>query len=152
MWPAVLGGPKPSGLCAAQIGCGLLEQLDLLLRQLAEREGARIIVFKEFSEEERAAMDGLVTRGYVRGDSPPMYELEKPFADFEEYRAALKTHYRTKINTAQRRVRHRGLPIRASDEPPRYSTRLYARGPPPLRSGRGEFQDQTRSAVAPLLS
>ena len=67
-----------------------LAQLDLLLRQLARREGARLIVFKEFGEEQRSDMDGLLERGYVRGDSPPMYELEKPFASFEDYRAALK--------------------------------------------------------------
>ena len=80
-----------------------LEQLDLLLRQLARREGARLIVFKEFGEEERSDMDGLLERGYVRGDSPPMYELEKPFAGFEEYSAALKAHYRTNIKRAQRK-------------------------------------------------
>ena len=67
----------------------ILEQLDLLLRQLARRESARLIVFKEFGEEERPDMDGLLKRGYVRGDSPAMYELEKPFASFEEYRASL---------------------------------------------------------------
>ena len=32
-----------------------------------------------------------------------MYELEKPFASFEEYSAALKAHYRTNIKRAQRR-------------------------------------------------
>jgi predicted N-acyltransferase len=80
-----------------------LGQLDLLLRQLARREGARLIVFKEFGEEERLDMDGLLKRGYVRGDSPPMYELEKPFADFEEYSAALKAHYRTNIKRARRK-------------------------------------------------
>jgi predicted N-acyltransferase len=80
-----------------------LEQLDLLLRRLARREGARLIVFKEFGEEERSDMDGLLKRGYFRGDSPPMYELEKPFADFKEYRTALKSHYRDNIKRAQRK-------------------------------------------------
>ena len=60
-------------------------------------------MFKEFGEEERSDMDGLLERGYVRGDSPPMYELEKPFAGFEEYSAALKAHYRTNIKRAQRK-------------------------------------------------
>ncbi len=80
-----------------------LEQLDLLLRRLAGREGARLIAFKEFGEEERYDMDGLLTRGYVRGDSPPMYELQKPFADFDEYKTALKHHYRTNIKREQRK-------------------------------------------------
>jgi predicted N-acyltransferase len=80
-----------------------LDQLDLLLQRLAQREGARLIVFKEFSEQECSDMDGLIKRGYVRADSPPMYELEKPFADFEEYTAALKAHYRTNIKRAQRK-------------------------------------------------
>lgn len=48
-------------------------------------------------------MDGLLKQGYVRGDSPAMYELQKPFASFEEYKAALKTHYRTNIKRAQRK-------------------------------------------------
>jgi predicted N-acyltransferase len=81
----------------------ILGQLDLLLRKLARRERARIIVFKEFDEETRSDMDGLLKRGYVRGDSPPMYELEKPFADFNEYSEALKAHYRTNIKRAQRK-------------------------------------------------
>ncbi|HEX4146165.1 MAG TPA: GNAT family N-acetyltransferase [Pirellulales bacterium] len=80
-----------------------LEQLDLLLRQLARREKAKLIVFKEFAEEERVDMDGLLERGYVRGDSPPMYELEKPFTSFGDYTAALKAHYRTNIKRAQRK-------------------------------------------------
>jgi predicted N-acyltransferase len=81
----------------------ILEQLDVLLRTLARREGARIIVFKEFDEGTRSDMDGLLKRGYVRGDSPPMYELEKPFANFNEYSGALKAHYRTNIKRAQRK-------------------------------------------------
>jgi predicted N-acyltransferase len=48
-------------------------------------------------------MDGLRERGYVRGDSPATYELEKPFSSFEEYCAALKAHYRTNIKRAQRK-------------------------------------------------
>ncbi len=80
-----------------------LEQLDLLLRQLARREGARIIVFKEFDQGELSDMDGLLRQGYFRGDSPAMYELEKSFADFGEYTSALKTHYRTNIKRAQRK-------------------------------------------------
>ncbi len=81
----------------------ILERLDLVMQQLARREGARLIVFKEFGEEERSDMDGLLEQGYVRVDSPPMYELEKPFASFEEYSAALKAHYRTNIKRAQRK-------------------------------------------------
>ena len=81
----------------------ILEQLDLLLRQLARREGAKLIVFKEFGEEEQTDMDGLLKQGYVRGDSPPMYELKRPFISFEEYIGALKAHYRTNIKRAQRK-------------------------------------------------
>jgi predicted N-acyltransferase len=81
----------------------VLEQLDLLLRQLAQRERARLIVLKEFGEEEQPDMDGLLERGYVRGDSPPMYELENPFVSFDEYRAALKAHYRTNVKRAERK-------------------------------------------------
>jgi predicted N-acyltransferase len=81
----------------------ILEQLDLLMQQLARREGARLIVFKEFGEKERSDMDDLLGRGYVRVDSPPMYEMEATFACFEEYLAALKAHYRTNIKRAQRK-------------------------------------------------
>ncbi len=81
----------------------LLERLDLLLRKLARRERARLIVFKEFGDEERADMDGLVERGYVRGDSPAMYELAKPLQSFAEYRASLKAHYRTNVKRAQKK-------------------------------------------------
>jgi predicted N-acyltransferase len=86
----------------------ILGQLDLLLRTLAQRERARIIVFKEFDEDTRSDMDGLLKLGYVRGDSPPMYELAKRFADFNEYSEALKTHYRTNIKRAQRKFAKAG--------------------------------------------
>ena len=72
-------------------------------------------------------MDGLLKRGYVRGDSPPMYELEKPFADFEEYSGCFEGPLSDQHQTGAAEVRHRWLPIRASDEPARYSTRLHAR-------------------------
>ena len=38
----------------------ILQQLDLLLRQIARRESAKLIVFKEFGEQERSDMDGLL--------------------------------------------------------------------------------------------
>ncbi len=82
--------------------------LDTLLRQLARRERARAIVFKEFGAEGGPDLDELRQRGYWRADSPPMYELAKPFASFPDYLASLKAHYRTKVRRSQRRFEEAG--------------------------------------------
>jgi predicted N-acyltransferase len=86
----------------------VLQRLDEALEQLARREGAGLIVFKEFGEVDRAAMDALQDRDYQRADSPPMYHLAKPFESFDDYRAALKSHYRTKVRRTERRFAEAG--------------------------------------------
>lgn len=78
-------------------------ELDRLLRSLARREKAGMIVFKEFEDDDLAATEVLRSQGYMRGDSPPMYNMARPFPDFEGYCAALRSHYRADIRRSQRK-------------------------------------------------
>ncbi len=91
--------------------------LDTLLRTLARREGASAIVFKEMDEEQSLDMDGLSRRGYWRADSPPMYELAKPFDSFVAYRDALKAHSRTKVRKSQRKLVDAGCRVVHLEDP-----------------------------------
>jgi len=82
--------------------------LDTLMQQVARRHGAKALVFKEFAEEDRGHMDILCQRGYLRADSPAMYEMPNAFASFAAYRDALKAHYRTNIKRTQKKFEQAG--------------------------------------------
>jgi predicted N-acyltransferase len=91
--------------------------LDELLEELAKREGARLIVFKEFGAADRAELNQLEQLHYWRADSPPMYELGKPFDDFDAYRATLKSDYRANVRRAEKRFEKAGCKFACLDDP-----------------------------------
>jgi predicted N-acyltransferase len=88
-----------------------LKLLDQLLQELARREEASAIVFKEFGAEDCPDLDGLCRLGYWRADSPPMYELAKPFTSFADYCSALKAHYRSNVRRSQRKFEESGCRV-----------------------------------------
>jgi predicted N-acyltransferase len=87
---------------------GAVLLLDTLLRELARRHGARLIVFKEFGDEARAYLDPLQERGYCRAASPASYAMPKAFASLADYGAALKRHYRYTIRSSQQKFERAG--------------------------------------------
>jgi predicted N-acyltransferase len=95
----------------------VLKRLDALLKQLAQREGATVIVFKEFADEDCADMDGLQQCDYWRADSPPLYDIAKPFENFAAYRAALKNHYRARVRRSERNFEQAGCSFVRLEDP-----------------------------------
>jgi predicted N-acyltransferase len=91
--------------------------LDTLVRQLARRHGARLIVFKEFSDDDGAHMDLLEERGYCRADTPATYVMPRPFSSLSAFCAALKSHYRTEIQRSQKKFVRAGCRVEHLDDP-----------------------------------
>ena len=72
---AMSPGAEPAAVLAA---------LDEAADEIAERERAWLIVWKEFDPAGAAALGPLLARGYRRAESLPMYELDVRFKDFAE--------------------------------------------------------------------
>ncbi|MDB5305860.1 MAG: hypothetical protein JWO38_62 [Gemmataceae bacterium] len=107
----VSAGQSQVGFAAGADRGRAVGRLDALLRALARRERAGAIVFKEFDAADVAVMDVLRARGYIRADSPPMYDLTRPFPDFEAYCAALRSHYRSEVRRSQRKFEQAGCRV-----------------------------------------
>ncbi|HEY7254658.1 MAG TPA: GNAT family N-acetyltransferase [Methylomirabilota bacterium] len=90
----------------------VIDALGEAVEQTAAREGAWLVVWKEFDEAAAARLDPpLRTRGYRRAESPPMHELDGRFADFAAYCAALTSHYRSDVRRSERKFRVSGLRV-----------------------------------------
>jgi len=99
----VSAGQGHLGFAAGADRARAVDRLDGLLRVLARRERARVVVYKEFGEGDAPHLDRLLERGYFRAESPATYELTHPFPDFAAYCAGLKSHYRNDVRRSQRK-------------------------------------------------
>ena len=79
------------------------------LRQHAIDAGAKLIVMKEFTAQDRPGLDCFFDHGFTRVPSFPMASLDLPYADFEDY---LKRGVSAKRRSELRRK------FRASDKSP----------------------------------
>ncbi|MEX2222006.1 MAG: GNAT family N-acetyltransferase [Candidatus Rokuibacteriota bacterium] len=90
----------------------VLAALDAALGEIAARERAWLVVWKEFDAATAARLGPtLLARGYRRAESPVMHELEPRFADFHDYCAALTSHYRNDIRRSERKFRASGFRV-----------------------------------------
>jgi len=88
-----------------------LATIDEALCRLARRHRAVLVVFKEFSEEDRDPLDHLLSLGYVRGESLPMNHFAPQVGSFEEFCASLRSHYRYKIRRSRRKFEQAGYRV-----------------------------------------
>jgi predicted N-acyltransferase len=89
----------------------VLTQLDSMMRELAAKAGARLLLFKEFTAAECEQMKTLLNLGYTLGESLPMNLFERRFHDFEHYLASLKAHYRQDIRRSKKKLEKAGIAI-----------------------------------------
>jgi predicted N-acyltransferase len=89
----------------------VLQLLDIQIRKLARRHGAKILIFKEFDEEEFAGSVDLESLGYQGVQSTVANELEHAFASFDDYFAAMRSRYRRNIIYSQRKFAEAGFRI-----------------------------------------
>jgi len=99
-------------LASGADAAGVTDALGETVEEAAAREGAWLVVWKEFDEAAAARLDPLLfARGYRRAESPVMHELEARFPDFAAYRAALTSHYRNDVRRSERKFRAAGLRV-----------------------------------------
>lgn len=98
------GLPVPSGACHLKLAPEtnsreVLTALDLTLDSLARKTRSRLITLKEFPAAE--VLRGPIGRlGYLTGDIPPAYVLDRSFTSFDEYLTALRSTFRRQISSS----------------------------------------------------
>ncbi|MGD0541037.1 MAG: GNAT family N-acetyltransferase, partial [Tepidisphaeraceae bacterium] len=110
------GLPIPAGQNHLRISAGadraaVLAELDGAMHQLAQDNGAMIVVVKEFATDECEGLQTLLNRGYLRGEIPARHMLAGEFAGFADYLAALKARYRWQANRSLKKLERAGLRV-----------------------------------------
>jgi predicted N-acyltransferase len=103
----------------------VLQLLDeILAKDLAQSEKARVIIYKEFDAVTCEVLKPLATAGYYCAEGPATYLFQASYKDFNDYCSALNSHYRNDIRRSQRKFECAGLAI-AHLHDPREIRRLY---------------------------
>src|SRR4051812_37035412 len=90
----------------------VLRALDELMRTLARAHKARLIVMKEFETAQRDEFKTLEQLGYIVGDVPCARRLDAGFQNFEDYRAKLKSSYRSQVKQSLTKFSRAGCSVR----------------------------------------
>lgn len=71
-----------------------------------EREGVKmpVILVKDIAPEHRAQGKALQKDGFIEFEIQPNMVMELPFANFDDYLAAMSTKYRTRVKRAQKKA------------------------------------------------
>ncbi|MBE8966707.1 GNAT family N-acetyltransferase [Nostocales cyanobacterium LEGE 12452] len=89
----------------------IIKLLDNIMNTIAAQEKTKLTIYKEFTSQECYQLDILVQLNYLKGESLPMHSFKAKFANFSEYCAALKSHYRNDIKRSKRKFEKTGLRI-----------------------------------------
>lgn len=120
-------GTRPARIAPGASGVEVFRILERELTLFTHERGAAWSAFKEFGEEDlpaaRAALEG---RGYVLAPSEPNCGLELPWRRYEEFLAALRSHYRRAIRLAARRLADAGVIVDAVPLAGAYGPELHA--------------------------
>jgi predicted N-acyltransferase len=102
-------GEKSLALASPDRSGPILASLDRAMCQLAADANVDAVAFKEFRQEDLQWMEPLLGLEYRRIAVPPMHLFDPWFADFAQYCAALKAHYREHINRSIRKIKTAGI-------------------------------------------
>jgi predicted N-acyltransferase len=102
-------GEKSLALIRREESAQVLSVLDRIMHDLAKQNGMDAIFYKEFRDSDLPWMDPLLAAGYRRITGLPMHVFGYRFADFRQYCAALKGHYRRQINRSVRKLETGGI-------------------------------------------
>jgi hypothetical protein len=110
------GMPLPAGQNHIRIAPGadrsaVIVELNAALRALARKQHCALIVVKEFDAGECERLDGFCKAGFVRCEIPPRHRLVRQFANFDEYRKALKSRYRAQVNRSLKKFSAAGFSV-----------------------------------------
>lgn len=102
-------GERSLALATTNATAQIISMLDETISQLATDTGMDVIVYKEFAEHQLIWINPLLDLGYQRIEVPAMHLFDHSFADFTQYCAALKKHYRWEINHSLRKMKNGGI-------------------------------------------
>jgi hypothetical protein len=110
------GMPLPAGQNHIRIAAGadrsaVIVELNAALRALARKQHCALIVVKEFQAGECERLDSFCKAGFVRCEIPPRHCLVRQFANFDEYRNALKSRYRAQVNRSLKKFSAAGFSV-----------------------------------------
>lgn len=129
-YPAVFCGlPVSAGQSHLRIAsntdvASVLSALVDEMRSIARENAARFLIFKEFAVLDPSLIAALTKQGFFLGESPPMNHFPTAFNDFDDYRAALKAPYRSKIVRSQRKFAEHGLRVECLTDGPSIAARF----------------------------
>lgn len=96
---------------------GIIAALCRIMDRVAATHRARVIVWKEFSDDERAGSDEVLKYGYRRADSPPMNVALRQFTSFDGFLASLNSDRRNKIRRSLKKLAGGNLRILRTSDP-----------------------------------
>jgi predicted N-acyltransferase len=102
-------GDRSIALTPAAKSEQVLALVDGVLDKLAAQNGIDAVMYKEFTPAELEWMNPLLDLGYRTIVIPPMHLLPPSFANFAQYRAALRSSYRKQVNRSMRKLTNAGI-------------------------------------------
>ena len=102
-------GDRSIALTPAANSEQVLALVDGVLDKLAAQNGIDAVMYKEFTPAELEWMNPLLDLGYRTIVIPPMHLLPPSFANFAQYRAALRSSYRKQVNRSMRKLTNAGI-------------------------------------------
>ncbi len=95
----------------------ILADLCCIMDEVAQTDRARVIVLKEFDNDDRHTMDDVEQHGYRRADSLPMNLTAPQQTSFDDYLTAQKHRTRHNIRRSLKRLAEGGLHILSTSDP-----------------------------------
>lgn len=95
----------------------ILGKLDQTLRRLARKDGASILVFKEFADDELPPLEALMPLGYRRADSLPTHVLALQSTTFDGYLQDVGKKKRHHIRQSMKKFAESGIQVVTTSDP-----------------------------------
>ncbi len=103
------GGHSHIRLDSAANYVSILKSLDEIMLQIAQKDGAKCIVLKEFQDCELPVFDNIASLGYLHADSLPMNQVDVRHPNFDAFLSSLPNRRRRKIGKSLKKFKDGGL-------------------------------------------
>lgn len=101
----------------SQLICHITEAIETISRQ----ERCRLIVIRDFLEDEYAEFNVLFSKGYKLVSNMPVARIHVRWKTYDEYLSSMRARYRTDIKRRLRRARSSGQRVRKLEQFAKYS-------------------------------
>ncbi len=93
----------------------ILEMINGAMESVAQELNVSVLCFKEFTNDEAAALDDLTRFDYFRAESLPGCSMKIVWPTFDDYLTSMRAGYRRQLTTSLRRRQEAGLKVRVLD-------------------------------------